>query len=442
MDPRVNYCAPFFIAALFIFIVGLFTYRRRRVRGGWYLTLACLAAAVWAATEGILYLGLDLEANLFITYMQYLGITSLPPLVLLFVLSVFGFDAWLTRFRITLLFIVAATIIVLVWTNSLHHLFFVDYYKIETGPFPMIGLEHGALWWIFIGYQYFLVAVLSIVLIRQVLTSSGLHSSQAGVILVAVGLVWIVNAVYISGNSPVLNMDISPLAFTLVAVSMSWGFFRYNLLDIMPIAKTEIFSGLIDPILVLDQKNRIMDINSAAESLFKIDASESVGRQIGQVLGDNPQLLELPEEIKPLGICLTLEGRERFFDLHVSALSDRRGVNLGRVIVMHDTTEQKRTAEALRKSEKLQGAFEMAGAVCHELNQPLMAISGYSELIAMKVKKDGPLYTDIVKIVKQVERMGRITQKLMFITRYETKEYLDRKIIDIEKSSPTSKTDS
>ncbi len=385
MDPRVNYCAPFFIAALFIFIVALFTYRRRRVRGGWYLTLACLAAAVWAATEGILYLGLDLEANLFITYMQYLGIASLPPLALLFVLSVFGFDAWITRFRITLLFIIAATIIVLVWTNSLHHLFFVDYYKIDTGPFPMIGLEHGALWWIFIGYQYFLVAVLSIVLIRQVLTSSGVHSSQAGVMLVAVGIVWIVNAVYISGNSPVLNMDISPLAFTLVAVSMSWGFFRYNLLDIMPIAKTEIFSGLIDPILVLDQKNRIM---------------------------------------------------------HLSALSDRRGVNLGRVIVMHDTTEQKRTAEALRENEKLQGAFEMAGAVCHELNQPLMAISGYSELIAMKVKKDDPLYTDIVKIVKQVERMGRITQKLMFITRYETKEYLDRKIIDIEKSSPTAKTDS
>jgi len=360
MDPRVNYCAPFFIAALFIFIVALFTYRRRRVRGGWYLTLACLAAAVWAATEGILYLGLDLEANLFITYMQYLGIASLPPLALLFVLSVFGFDAWITRFRITLLFIIAATIIVLVWTNSLHHLFFVDYYKIDTGPFPMIGLEHGALWWIFIGYQYFLVAVLSIVLIRQVLTSSGLHSSQAGVILVAVGLVWIVNAVYISGNSPVLNMDISPLAFTLVAVSMSWGFFRYNLLDIMPIAKTEIFSGLIDPILVLDQKNRIM---------------------------------------------------------HLSALSDRRGVNLGRVIVMHDTTEQKRTAEALRENEKLQGAFEMAGAVCHELNQPLMAISGYSELIAMKVKKDDPLYTDIAKITKQVERMGRITQKSLNVNK-------------------------
>jgi hypothetical protein len=34
--------------------------------------------------------------------------------------------------------------------------------------------------------------------------------------------------------------------------------------------------------------------------------------------------------------------------------------------------------------ERLQGVFEMAGAVCHELNQPLMAISGYTDFLAMK----------------------------------------------------------
>ncbi len=442
MDPRVNYCTPFFVAAIFIFSVALFAYPRRRVRGGWYLILACLAAAVWAATEGLLYLGLDLETNMFITYMQYLGVAPLPPLVLLFVLSVFGFNAWLSRFKIALLYIIAAIIIVLVWANPLHRLVFVDYYIISSGPFPMIGLEHGPLWWIIIGYHYILLAVLSLILLQQVLTSSGFHSSQAGVILIAVVIVWIINAVYISGNSPVPNMDIGPIAFVLVAASMTWGFFRYNLLDIAPIAKTEIFSGLKDPILVLDQQNRIVDINQAAGSLFRIDVHTSIGRKIGQVLGGYSRVFEVPEENKPLEIGLTLEGRERFFELRISVLSDRRGLKLGRVIVLHDTTELKYTAEALCKTEKQQGVSEMAGAVCHELNQPLMAILGYSELLAMKVNTDDPLYPDIVKIIKQVETMGRITHKLMSITRYETKEYLDRKIIDLEKSSPTTKPDS
>lgn len=435
MDPRITYSTPFFIAAVFIFTVTLFAFQRRQFRGGWYLIWVCLAAALWAATEGMLFLGLDIRANLLITYIQYLGIAPLPPLALLFVLTVFGLDTWVTRKQATALLGIAAIIILLVWTNSQHHLMFANAYEITSGPFPMLGLGHGILWWLIIGYHYALLALISLLLIRQILTSAGFRRSQAGVILVAVSTVWFVNAVYISGHSPVPNMDISPLAFVLMAVSMSWGFFRYSLLDITPIAKTEIFRGLRDPILVLDQKDRIMAINPAAASLFDIDIPDSIGRAVGTVLSDFPQLLELPEEARPPEACLTLESQERLFDLHISALRNRQGTQLGRVIVMHDTTDRTCAAEALCATEKMEGVFEMAGAICHEINQPLMAITGYAELIALKAEKEGALYADAKKIVDQVERIGAITQKLMSIEKYETKDYLDRKIIDIEKSS-------
>lgn len=435
MDLQVTYSAPFFIAAAFIFIVALFAFQRRQVRGGWYLIFVCLAAALWAATEGMLYLGLDIRTNLLITYIQYLGIAPLPPMALLFVLTVFGLDTWVTRKQATTLLGIAAIIILLVWTNSQHHLVFANTYEITSGPFPMLGLGHGILWWLIIGYHYALLALISVLLIREMLTASGFRLSQAGVILVAVSTVWFVNAVYIFGHSPVPNMDISPLAFVLVAVSMSWGFFRYSLLDITPIAKTEIFRGLKDPILVLDQKDRIMDMNPGAASLFDIDIPGSIGHAVGTVLGNFPQLLELPEEVRPPEACLTLENKERFFDLHISALRNQQGTQLGRLIVMHDTTERTCAAETLCATEKMEGVFEMAGAICHEINQPLMAITGYAELIALKTEKEGPVHADAKKIIGQVEKIGRITQKLMSIKKYETKDYLDKKIIDIEKSS-------
>ena len=90
---------------------------------------------------------------------------------------------------------------------------------------------------------------------------------------------------------------------------------------------------------------------------------------------------------------------------------------------------------ALVEQKKLQGVIEMAGAVCHELNQPMQAVSGYSELVMMDIKGDNPLYDKIEKIKKQVDRMGDITQKLMKISKYETKGYLKGKIIDIEKAT-------
>ena len=77
----------------------------------------------------------------------------------------------------------------------------------------------------------------------------------------------------------------------------------------------------------------------------------------------------------------------------------------------------------------------MAGAVCHELNQPMQGISGYSELLLMHVSEDSPLHEKLKKIIEQINRMGKITNKLTRITYYEAKDYLKGKIVDIDKAS-------
>ena len=99
-----------------------------------------------------------------------------------------------------------------------------------------------------------------------------------------------------------------------------------------------------------------------------------------------------------------------------------------------DINEQERAELERINSVKLQGAIELAGAVCHEINQPLMAISGYSKLISMGISENDPLNEKITKIMGQIDRLGQITQKLMRITRYETTNYLEEKIIDIDKA--------
>jgi PAS domain S-box-containing protein len=352
MGPRVIYYTPFFVAAMLIFVVALFTYSRRRARGAWYLIFVCLAASFWAASEGMLYLGLDIETNMLITKFQYLGIVSLPPLALLCGISIFGFESWITRTRLFLLFLIALIIIILVWTNPMHKLVFTTYYTIDSGPFPMLGLKHGLLWWIIILYHYSLIAVLSMVALFRVLNSTSFHRAQAGIILVAVTVVWGFNAVYVSGNSPVPNIDIGPLAFALVAASMAWGFFRYSLLDILPIAKAEVFRGLDDAILVIDEKDRIMDINPAAEVLFGIDVNETIGQETCQFFGDHPQLHGLLGEMKPTEFRVITKGQESVYDIRESVLKDKRGAMRGRVIALRNVTDRKQMEDALRESEK------------------------------------------------------------------------------------------
>lgn len=91
----------------------------------------------------------------------------------------------------------------------------------------------------------------------------------------------------------------------------------------------------------------------------------------------------------------------------------------------------------LIEEEKVKSILEMAGAICHELNQPMQAIWGYSELLSMDISKDSTLYGYIKNIEAQVDKMRKITGNLMRITRYETRNYLGEssKIIDIDKSA-------
>ena len=86
--------------------------------------------------------------------------------------------------------------------------------------------------------------------------------------------------------------------------------------------------------------------------------------------------------------------------------------------------------------ERLEGVIEMAGAACHELNQPLQTLFGYTHLLSENLPQSSSLFEQIEKIKKSIEQMGKITHKIMHITRYETKEYIEGfKIIDIDKAS-------
>ena len=105
----------------------------------------------------------------------------------------------------------------------------------------------------------------------------------------------------------------------------------------------------------------------------------------------------------------------------------RSRVNVGRRMLALQNT--------LLENEKLQAVFETAGAVCHEMNQPLQVLSGITELLMLETKNSEPQYEKSMTLMEQPERMGKITSKLMKITKYETKKYLKGKIVDIDRAS-------
>jgi DNA-binding response OmpR family regulator len=90
----------------------------------------------------------------------------------------------------------------------------------------------------------------------------------------------------------------------------------------------------------------------------------------------------------------------------------------------------------LMQREKLRGVLEMAGATCHEFNQPMQVISGYCELLLKQVQPDSQIHRQVSNILDAVGCMIEVTRKLQSITKYETREYIaGSRIIDIDKAS-------
>jgi len=346
------YFFPFIFAALCIVVVSQYTLARHKARGAWYLYFACLAAAFWSVSEGLLYLDLNHGIKILLTKCQYFGIAPIPPLTLLFVLTVFDIRLKMIGLLRAVLITIIPLIIVLVWTNPLHQQIFTSYYTIDVGDVEMLGLHHGLLWWLIIAYHYSIVVMVSVILLWTVYTTSGFKRAQALGILAAVASVWITNAIYISGHSPVQNMDISPIAFSVVAGSMAWAFFRYNLLDILPVAKAEVFRGLDDAIFVFDASNYIIDFNAAAKAIIRTEVSKDNIKQTQQVFKKFPALKSILKNMRHSEVPIHVDGQKNIYDVRVSKLLERNGKTIGRIMALRDITARKRAIETILESEE------------------------------------------------------------------------------------------
>ena len=70
------------------------------------------------------------------------------------------------------------------------------------------------------------------------------------------------------------------------------------------------------------------------------------------------------------------------------------------------------------QKEKLQTISELLRALCHEMNQPLQAISGYSDLIKLDLMGNNSVQRDIKQIRDQINKAVRINKKIANVAKY------------------------
>lgn len=181
-----------------------------------------------------------------------------------------------------------------------------------------------------------------------------------------------------------------------------------------------------DIIVVIDKHGRYTFVSPRVQEFLGYTPDEYVGVSLGerQHPEDRDRVLEFFNDlVGGKTNAGTVEYRTRHkdgawktFRANASPLTDAEGKIIGIVSSARDVTESKHLEQQLLQSEKLAAIGKMVSGVAHELNNPLTAILGMSDLLRERVTDDASR-RQIELVQKQARKAADLVQGLLTFSR-------------------------
>jgi two-component system, cell cycle sensor histidine kinase and response regulator CckA len=197
-----------------------------------------------------------------------------------------------------------------------------------------------------------------------------------------------------------------------------------------------------DGVIVCDNEARVDFINRVAEALTGWPSADALGQPADAVLVtldeesrgrlDGAAGLVLRQGASARherrSVLLARDGTESAIEERCSPIIDDRGAIAGAVLVFSDVTQRRQVAEALRKAEaelvhvgRLTLMGELAAAIAHEVNQPLMAIITNAGTCLQYLSREQPdltrSRTAVERIIRDAQRAGNVVRSIQALSR-------------------------
>lgn len=346
--------AQAFAAATISSALAVYLVPQWRAPSARYLLLLLLSVAVWSATYGMEFKSVDLETKLWWVRTEYLGAVWVGVFYFQFAMTITGRVSWLKGVKSWSLFLVPALTIIAVYTNDHHQLIWSKAWIDTSGPIPSLAYHRGPGFWIYVAYAYGLLAAGTVVLIQGHLFNRQIESRHFWVMLIGVLAPWLSNIVYLAEFEPLRHIDLTPASFTISGIAFFWGIVHHQMLGLIPVARDAVIESMQDAVFVLDPRNRVIDINSAAQDLLSPTHENIIGKPLPRLY---PELFIRVEQSRLDGcedveMTLTDKNGLRFWRLRQTPLHGSGNTLSGWLLILQDVTEQKRSEAAIRESEE------------------------------------------------------------------------------------------
>ena len=348
------------------------------------ISLYTLGAGVRAASETLaLY-----RAG---TVIKYAGILGLGPTQLWFGVTYTGRDSLLTTRRWILLLVWPAIAFVLVVTAPMHDLLWTVQGFATTAPFASVDRVDSPLVWVNIAYTYVLVVVAYGLIAEVGFNRGGRYRTQVLLILSGGILPFVGSVILLLYGNPSAAWDPTAFASTITGIVVAVALFRFDFLDLVPVARHTLVDEMSDPVFVVDIDDRVIDVNTAGIELFGTQKQDFLGQPATEVIPSFDCLRD-SDENSSTDVTVETDDTVRFFDSSRTTLTDRTGAPRGSIFIYRDVTErhtvEERFKRLIEQSSDMVVTIDREGTITH-VSQSVEEILGYepADLIGENVAK-------------------------------------------------------
>lgn len=193
------------------------------------------------------------------------------------------------------------------------------------------------------------VAVGFFFIVRELMTARG--SQRPPLLWIALGIVMLLLfTLFSTFFGGMLPLNLTPIGITLMLLLCGWGILRGGLFELTTAAQNTVFTSLPDPMLVVNERERVLLVNPAAQMLFAGTTAPVLDQPLADLLAR--QQVVLPADWRQLAVFeLAVAGQ--VFSARLFPVRLANGYQVGRALVLHDITMQKQIEADLRHERKL-----------------------------------------------------------------------------------------
>lgn len=370
-----SYSVPPFIwpsVLTVVLLLALFAYvwPRRKLPGAQIFAVSILFGLFWAAGSVGEYAAVDTAAKIFWNKFQAIWQLPASTAVTCFLLEYTCPGRWLTRRNVALISIVPAAAVILIATNDLHHWFWLGF-RVNGSVLPLQGSAAQA----FVAYGLGMVVV-NFVALGWLFLRSPQHRWAVVVIMIGqIGMRTLYLLEKIGAFRSDLPLDIFGIAF--VDLMYTAALFGFRILDPIPLAQQAAIGQMQSGMLVLDARGRVVSLNPYAERMLGSASRQAKGKPVHAVLPTCPDSIRLAPGGTELEISLPKDGIRHCL-LTVSPLIDFRGVEVGRLLLLHDVTEQKQAQAQIIEQQRSLAILQEREQLARELHDSTAQVLGYA----------------------------------------------------------------